>query len=232
MTHYTSAGTRPLSRLGSWSRSGPLYVEPRLSALGVRHGVTTRELGNMKEASARRRALAAAGIAGDALILKQVHGTAIALAAAETGSPAADGWPCARAGVTPAVYVADCLPIFLWDRGGSAVGVFHAGWRGLAAGMPRLAARAFGRFGLEPESLAAAVGPHVGACCYRVGPDVASKFRPAMSRDGRLDLGEEARLQLEESGLAPAEISVSAACTACSPGRMLAFASLPEPHGI
>ncbi|MCX5789800.1 MAG: polyphenol oxidase family protein, partial [Elusimicrobia bacterium] len=184
-------------------------------------------------------------------ILKQVHGTGIVDAAfagpgchapqgSDKGSVEGDGWVCAQKGVTPAVYISDCLPIFMWDLEQTAVGVFHAGWRGLAAGMPRAAVRAFGRIGLGPERLAAAVGPHVGACCYRVGPDVAAKFRAGVLRDGLLDLGAEARLQLEESGLAGERISVSPACTACEPSeffsyrrdkldrRLLAFITLPE----
>lgn len=228
-------------------RTGALHVEARLAALGVRHGVTTRALGNMKSADSRRKALAAAGLSGDALLLKQVHGTAILETASLAGvedARQADGWITAEPGVTVAVYVADCLPIFVWDRQGAAAGVFHAGWRGLAAGMPRAAARAFRRFGIGPERLAAAVGPHAGACCYAVGPDVASKFGPEAHRSGKLDLGAEARRQLQESGVASEHVSVSEACTVCSAEeffsyrrekadrRMLAFLSIAErPHG-
>ena len=252
----------PLLETSGWTKAGPLHVEPRLRALGLRHGVTTSGLGNMKDAASRRRALAAAGLSGDALILKQVHGTGIidtasvgpggcAPQGSDKGSVEGDGWVCAQKGVTPAVYISDCLPIFIWDLERTAAGVFHAGWRGLAAGMPRAAVRAFGRLGLGPERLAAAVGPHVGACCYRVGPDVAAKFRAGvisapspLAGEGRgggmLDLGAEARLQLEESGLAGERISVSPACTACEPSeffsyrrdkldrRLLAFITLPE----
>ncbi|MBI4347036.1 MAG: polyphenol oxidase family protein [Elusimicrobia bacterium] len=234
----------PSHKVAGWTKEADLHVEPRLSALGFRHGVTTRVLGNMKSADARRAAVARVGLAAEPLILNQVHGTAIhdtasVSASADGARLQGDGWITAQ-NVVAAVYIADCLPIFVWDRQGTAAGVFHAGWRGLAAGMPRAAVRAFRRFGVGPERLSAAVGPHAGACCYAVGPEVAEKFRPGAAKDGKLDLGLEARRQLEESHVAPAEISVSDACTVCSPQeffsyrrekldqRLLAFISLPE----
>lgn len=228
----------------SWRRAGSLHVEASLEELGVRHGVTTKALGDMKDPSARTRALAEAGLSGHALVLSQVHGTGIVETASVAGipepRPKGDGWITAEPGVVPSVYAADCLPIFVWDLQLAAAGVFHAGWRGLAAGMPRAAVRAFRRFAIGPERLAAAVGPHVGACCYQVGPEVAEKFRREVLAEGRLDLGAEARLQLEESGIPASRISVSPACTACSAGeffsyrrekldhRLMAFISLPE----
>ncbi len=226
----------------TWSAEAGLYSEAGLRSLGITHGVTGRELGNMREEGSRAAAVRAVGWKGAGpLLLRQTHGTSIhepRSAGEEAQPPEGDGWVCAEPGRLCAVFVADCLPIFVWDRGARAVGVLHAGWRGLAAGMPRAGVRAFKRFGIGPQGLQAAIGPHIGACCYRVGPEVAARFRPEATREGRLDLGEEARRQLVESGLDAARILMSRSCTCCGEGfysfrrdkrdlRMMAFIGLP-----
>jgi YfiH family protein len=196
----------------------------------------------MKESDCRVKALANAGLGEmEPRLLRQVHGTEIHEAGLEAASiPEADGWISNHADVAICVYIADCLPIFVWDREGSAFGVFHAGWRGLALGMARNAARAFQRYGLAPDRLGAAVGPHIGPCCYEIGQEVAEKFNPkALRKDpsGRklLDLGEAARLDLMQEGVPPEHIAVSDDCTSCRRedffsyrrdkigGRMMAF---------
>lgn len=208
-----------------WSAAEGFYRDRRLASAGIPHGVTLRRLGDMKDPGRRAAALSAAGLARRfPMELRQVHGTAVWEAVAGRAErPEGDGWVCADRSVAPCVYVADCLPLFLWDKSGSVVGVFHAGWRGLAAGMPRSAVRAFRRHGVGPGRLAASVGPHIGPCCYAVGPEVARRFRAGALHGGRLDLGEEARLQLTESGVAPEDVAVSGACTACRGEELVSY---------
>lgn len=199
----------------------------------------------MKSPQARAKALERAGISGRTVrVLKQVHGAEIQEARFDDASvPEADGWLVVDPRVAAGVYAADCLPIFVWENRGRAAGVFHAGWRGLAAGMPKAAVRAFEQRGFSRAQLSACVGPHIGACCYEVGEDVASKFHREAVRPGdkpRLDLGEEARLQLAEAGLSADAIAISDACTRCRADeffsfrrekmdqRMMAFIALPE----
>lgn len=217
-----------------WRLQDGIYRENYLAGRHrlPRHGVTARELGNMKEPQRRAHALAAAGLEKHLpRFLRQVHGTTVLEAKAEDASvPEADGWISRDPRVALCIYVADCVPIFLWDRQGSAAGVFHAGWRGLASGMARTAVRAFGLYGLGPERLAAAVGPHVGSCCYEVGLEVARKFDPqavsekaAGSDRFMLDLGVEARLQLLAEGVAAEAVSLSGDCTACQPDNFFSY---------
>lgn len=76
-----------------------------------------------------------------------------------------------------AIQTADCVPILIADRRTGAVAAAHAGWRGLAVGVPRRAVDALGRhFGSRPCDLVVAAGPSIGACCYEVGPDVCHRF--------------------------------------------------------
>jgi YfiH family protein len=114
--------------------------------------------------------------------LHQVHGADAATykkgerAPADT-IPRADIVLTDDAAVAVAVQTADCLPVLIADRRSSAVAAAHAGWRGLAAGVPRVAVeRMASDFGSRGEDLVVAIGPAIGACCYEVGPEVRERF--------------------------------------------------------
>jgi YfiH family protein len=114
----------------------------------------------------------------------QVHGTSVFVRragdAADGALPTADIVVSNHAAVAAAIQTADCVPLLLADRRTGAVAAAHAGWRGLAAGVPRTAVGALEReFGSRPEDLLAAAGPSIGACCYEVGADVRLRFTEA-----------------------------------------------------
>src|SRR4029078_13150461 len=82
--------------------------------------------------------------------------------------------------VAIAIQTADCVPLLLADSRSGAVAAAHAGWRGLAAGVPAAAVSALARaFDARPADLVAAVGPSIAAPSYAVGPDVAERFTAA-----------------------------------------------------
>jgi hypothetical protein len=109
---------------------------------------------------------------------------------------------------------ADCMPIALARSHGEApaVGILHAGWRGLLAGIVGAGARALG-----PRGLAAAIGPSIGPCCYEVGEEVARPFREAfgddVARDGTLDLWTSAERALRAAGVE--RVERCNICTSC-----------------
>jgi YfiH family protein len=136
-------------------------------------------------------------------------------------------------GVLIAVGTADCVPVLVVDPENKAVGTFHAGWRGTAAKIvERGIALMFEEYGSRPESLFAAVGPGIGACCYRVGDDVRAAFdtqfpyadelfrRTANSLDGRTqysaDLWKANYRQLLHVGIIAEHVTVIGECTACA----------------
>jgi YfiH family protein len=110
---------------------------------------------------------------GEPRWLRQVHGCGVVDADSLTDIPEADAAVARSAGTVCAVLVADCIPVLLADRSGTAVAVAHAGWRGLARGVLE---RAIERMARPPEDLLAFLGPGIGPGAFEVGADVREAF--------------------------------------------------------
>ena len=120
------------------------------------------------------------------LRVRQVHGADVLVRRAgerddgDAKDTAADIIVTDDSSVALAIQTADCVPILIVDRRTGAVAAAHAGWRGLAAGVPRIAVDTLVReLGSRPADLIAAAGPSIGACCYEVGSDVRERFAEA-----------------------------------------------------
>lgn len=167
---------------------------------------------------------------GDLVLARQVHGRRIAIVPPSGSGTEADALLSTIAGTAVGVCTADCVPILLAAPGGRGVAAVHAGWRGSAA---RIAEHAVGELAREvdvrPEELFAAVGPHIGACCYEVDDPVRSAIAEdevfVSTRPGhyRLDLLALTRLQLEHAGVRSDRVEHVGACTACDAERYASF---------
>lgn len=172
----------------------------------------------------RRRLAAALGHAPDRIAFGlQVHGAELATHAdplrssfvPDSGTKEdrdadplkVDGHVIAEPELAALVFVADCLPVALSGPGG--VAMLHCGWRGLAAGIIARGAEAIG-------ATAAAIGPGVGPCCYKVGDDVLITFAglgEGIATDRMLDLPEVARRLLARAGVD--QVESAGLCTSC-----------------
>jgi YfiH family protein len=121
----------------------------------------------------RRRLGAALRLPAEPLWLEQVHGAEVARCGGAPGPPRADAAVATRPGEVCAVLVADCLPVLFAARDGSAVGVAHAGWRGLAAGVLERTVEAMPA---PPGDLLAWLGPCIGPAAFEVGAEVREAF--------------------------------------------------------
>jgi YfiH family protein len=101
-------------------------------------------------------------------------------------APVADAAVTRERGVVCGVLTADCLPVAFADRRGKAVGVAHAGWRGLRAGVLEATIAALRGLGSGPDDLVAWLGPAIGPSRFEVGADVRDPFcaRIATTRPG------------------------------------------------
>ena len=135
----------------------------------------------------------------------------------------ADGVVTADPGVSPAVTVADCMPIFVQDCRRNLRAVLHSGWKGtgIVAAALQLMRQQWGTLATET---AVVLGPCIGACCYRVDQTRAERFSARWGGDAvRRDASGSHYLDLRRANVAilrdlgvPA-ITVITDCTACNP---------------
>ena len=85
----------------------------------------------------------------------------------------ADAAVTSSRGRVAAVLTADCMPLLLADVEGKRVGVAHAGWRGMAAGVIENAVEAMET---DPARVLAWMGPAIGPGAFEVGPEVRDAF--------------------------------------------------------
>jgi len=175
----------------------------------------------------RARFLAAIGAPGWPIIkLKQIHSGIVVdvddTSAASVAVPG-DAVVTSIPGIALAVQTADCVPILIAHADGRAIAAIHAGWRGTAARIARSAvARLIEKFSLEAKSLYAAIGPHIGVCCYEVGDEVAGGIADLEAIERReewmkphLNLASANRRQLLEAGIPETQIETSSIWTKC-----------------
>jgi len=141
----------------------------------VRAFVTTRTLGDMRKGAAGRERLRAL-LPAEPLWLHQVHGIRVQDAhLAHAGGAALEGDAFVLRGPGPVcgIQAADCMPVLLAGETGEAVGLAHAGWRGLAAGVIEATLQAMA---VAPQRVLAWLGPAIGPRVYEVGDEVREAF--------------------------------------------------------
>lgn len=155
--------------------------------------------------------------------LHQVHGAGVVRVTrpGDGAGTKADAAVSAEEGCALAVLTADCAPVALASAEG-VIGVAHAGWRGVGAGVIEAAVaemEALGASGIE-----AAIGPCIHAECYEFGATeldgVAARLGDGVrARTAKgtpaLDLPAAVRVALRRAGVKT--VVDAGVCTACSP---------------
>lgn len=197
----------------STTRCGGLSLAPW-------HGFNlASHVGDDPRAVAANRVLLRRELPAEPVWLEQVHGTRCVEAAPRVSGAQADASFTRRRGTVCAVLTADCLPVLLCDDRATVVGIAHAGWRGLAAGVIEATVAAMREPG---RHLMAWLGPAIGPQAFEVGGEVRDRFiagdRRAESAFAAADNGKWmcdihrlARLRLDALGIQ--RIAATDSCT-------------------
>jgi polyphenol oxidase len=188
-----------------------------------------------------RRALGALGLEpGRVVSPSQVHGAHVEIVGRDhlgAIQSETDALVTAAPGAPLMMRFGDCTPIMLFDPVRRVVGMAHAGWRGVVAGVVEATIRTMAeQLDCNPADVWAGIGPTIGPCCYEVGSDVAAEIEAAsppeasvIRRDnGRVhaDLPAAVSAQLRAAGVE--QIEDAGLCTAC---RVDEFFSHRAEHG-
>lgn len=175
--------------------------------------------------------------------LAQVHGTDV-LDADQDLLPAEprqfDAAVTTRSDRTLAILTADCLPVVIWDEQARVVGVAHAGWRGLQAGVLERTWQAMVRRCPQAGSWQAWIGPAISHKHFEVGqevfdayvraePELATFFN-AGKRPGKwqADLPAIARHRLEQLSPGAMKVHLSGLCTFEDDARFYSYRRSPQ----
>lgn len=200
-------------------------------ATGIVHGFSSRGMGDMRQEAIFKRGLGSMHVPMDSLIqVKQVHSADVAIATPKdkgTVIPNKDGVLATGTlgPVSLAVVVADCVPLLLVDPVARVIVAVHAGWKGTLAGVATRAFVCMKEQGAHATDMYAAIGPHIGGCCYTVQKDRIEAFEEKFDVNTNaysyfndawhLDLAFLNVKQLLDSGVNPKHIDAHPTCTSC-----------------
>jgi YfiH family protein len=156
--------------------------------------------------------------------LHQVHGAEVHVVTEPGGVQAADGdaLVTGRPATPLAVFTADCAPVAFASPEG-VVGVAHAGWRGVEAGVIEATVEAMHRLGAT--RVEAVLGPCIHSCCYEFGSADLDRLAARLgdgvrgrTRDGAVAFDLPAAVATAVGRAGAELVGDHGSCTACDPG--------------
>ncbi|WP_226665824.1 peptidoglycan editing factor PgeF [Metabacillus litoralis] len=157
-------------------------------------------------------------------------------------------------GIMLSLCFADCVPLYFFHPKSNFIGLAHAGWKGSVQDIAGEMVRKWTiDEGLPYSEILVAIGPSIGACCYKVDDRVITSVNKVLlekyplpyenitSGQYNLDLKQLNKNLLMQAGIKVENILVSQQCTSCETdlyfshrrddgktGRMLSFIGIDE----
>lgn len=140
------------------------------------------------------------------------------------------------------VYVADCVPVLLFDSENNVIAACHGGWRGIAQNIVyNTVLKMQKMYKSDPARITAAIGPSIGSCCYEINEETGNQIEKAagcfrevvFSRGSSIyaDLKKACKNQLTEAGVPETSIETSPLCTKCHSDRFFSHRQEGSPSG-
>ena len=153
------------------------FITPRVGGVSVGAYASMNPADHVSDdpqAVASNRKIIRAVLPSEPHWLKQVHSAKVyRINGNPQVVPEADASVSSLSNQVCVVLTADCLPVLFCADDGTEVGVAHAGWRGLAAGILEQTVHAMA---LPGERLLVYLGPAIGPSAFEVGPEVRAEF--------------------------------------------------------
>lgn len=130
---------------------------------------------------------------------------------------------------------ADCMPVFLYDPNARAVGMVHAGWKGVSMRIGAKAVRKMvDELGCNAKDMYIGCGPSITQARFEVEQPVKEVFerefpgidcviQGAQAGKYHIDLYKAMALQLLEAGVFPQNITLSLECTYDNPKNYYSY---------
>ncbi len=157
-------------------------------------------------------------------VLQQVHGSRVVTVErpGDGSGEAADAAVTSSAQAALAVLTADCAPVAMASPEG-IVGVAHAGWKGLRAGVVEATVQSMRRLGAT--RVEAVLGPCIHPCCYTFGDEDLMELEARLGRhvrssdrEGRPALDLPAGVGTAVHNAGAVLVGQSGLCTGCGGG--------------
>ncbi len=216
-------------------RDEKYQFESFLPYKSIAHGISSKVAGSMKSPDTLeidREALSKFaqinGITDGIVCMKQIHSGSVAFIENldRLVIPATDGLIANNKRIPLAVLTADCLPILFYDPTKEAIGIAHAGYRGLLNDIIENTIQSFvSHFKSDPKDIVVGIGPSIEMMCYEVGVELIEKFEKVFpefeniyaQKDGKfyLNLRGIAGQGLAKEGILKEHMEVMDICTKC-----------------
>lgn len=126
------------------------------------------------------------------------------------------------------IKVADCLPVFFSSDNSNAIGLAHAGWRGLVNGVLLNMLFGFADMKIDLKNIRVLIGPSINSCCFYVKNDILDLFDKSyiVKENGKsfsIDLRRIAIDQMINNGIQFDNITSIDRCTHCYKNRYHSF---------
>jgi polyphenol oxidase len=198
------------------------------------HGISSKVFGSIKKnkSDIDREGLAtfakSIGVTGDIICMRQIHSGTVRIVqdTSDLRITQTDAMVTNNKNLPLAVLTADCLPLIFFDTKKNAIGVAHAGYKGLLNNVLENTILHFvSAFKSDPNDIIVGIGPSIEMDCYEVSEDRIEEFQKVFPKFENiyikraekffLDLRSVAQQCLVKEGILKENIEVIDICTKC-----------------